>query len=1081
MSIAKNFLSLTSMKLSKKLPSLVVGAALITGLSAGYMSVRQAELELKAAAGEKMMLLAKGREEQLSQYLSSIKEDLSIMASNPEIQQAYEAFSAGWLDLRNQGINPTEYLQRNYIQNNPNPAGKKDDLNYANDNSTYSLAHKRYHPWIKQFLRDRGYYDVFLFDPQGNIVYTVYKELDFATNAMNGQWAGTDIGSIFREAKAKLDLNHQVFKDFKPYAPSNDVPAGFVATPILNEDGSLKAVLAFQMPIGKINDIMKNLDGLGNSGEMHFIGQDFLMRNDSARKSESTFLKQKEDGLVVKAALEGKESIEEEIDDVGEESVAAAAPLEFMGAKFAIMADIQKEELLAPVRAMEKQIAIILLGILALIAVLGSLVARGISKRIVAMSGAMAEMAKGNKAKIPDLDSGDEVGDIARSLSTINDIGQRAVRIRSALDSTSSAVMLADEHNVVVYMNPAVEKTLKDAESDIKKDLPNFSVEKIIGTNIDSFHKKPEHQRSMLRDLKGKYETSITVGGRIFDLIANPVLAADGTRIGTVVEWKDVSMIRQIEARTTRIQTSLDCVTSNVMLADENNVVIYMNPSVMKTLKIAEADIRKQLPNFSVDKIIGTNIDTFHKKPEHQRSMLKDLKSTYNTSITVGGRIFDLVANPVFGKDGVTRLGTVVEWADVTLEKAVEKEINSLVDAAAKGDFSQRIKEGDKEGFFLNLTKGVNKINEVSEGGLNDVIRVLSRLAEGDLTQKIQKDYDGMFDQIKSALNGTIDKLFCMVGSIKESASSVNSASSEISSGSTDLSHRTEEQASSLEETAASMEELTGTVKQNTDNAQQANRVSAQASEIAIKGGEVVNDAVKAMNRIQESSQKIADIIGVIDDIAFQTNLLALNAAVEAARAGEAGKGFAVVASEVRSLAGRSASAAKEIRGLINQSVDQVKDGSELVNKAGETLGQIVKSVKEVAALVSDIAAASQEQSTGIEQINAAVMQMDEGTQQNAALVEENTAAAQSLVDQAAQLQKMMQFFNVGDVDSSASDDDSGSSAPLALSAPAASKPAAKKPASSGAKPAPKKAEAKKPTKTAVAGRKNYDEGWEEF
>jgi methyl-accepting chemotaxis protein len=305
-------------------------------------------------------------------------------------------------------------------------------------------------------------------------------------------------------------------------------------------------------------------------------------------------------------------------------------------------------------------------------------------------------------------------------------------------------------------------------------------------------------------------------------------------------------------------------------------------------------------------------------------------------------------------------------------------------------------------------------IGTLASRPLRKISQEITRLASGDFRQTLEglnsKDEIG---EMAAALNGFILKMREMIGNIIEAAASVNEAASEIASGSTDLSQRTEEQASSLEQTAASMEEITGTVKQNSGNANMASELSGKASIIAADGGRVVEEAVGAMGNIEKSSQKISDIIGVIDEIAFQTNLLALNAAVEAARAGDAGKGFAVVASEVRALAGRSASASKEIKALINESAGQVKVGADLVNQAGKTLKEIVGSVQQVAGIVSEIACASHEQSTGIDEINSAITQMDEVTQQNAALVEENTAAAQSMVEQAQALERLMGFFSL--------------------------------------------------------------------
>jgi methyl-accepting chemotaxis protein len=294
------------------------------------------------------------------------------------------------------------------------------------------------------------------------------------------------------------------------------------------------------------------------------------------------------------------------------------------------------------------------------------------------------------------------------------------------------------------------------------------------------------------------------------------------------------------------------------------------------------------------------------------------------------------------------------------------------------------------------------------------IIRHFEAFAAGDFKDNIVVDSKDEIGQVLEALQVTQQSLGEMVRQIKVTAGAVHRGAEEISQGNANLSQRTEEQSSSLEETASSMEEMTSTVKQNADNAGQANQLATAARDQAEKGGAVVGKAVRAMTDINESSKKIADIIGVIDEIAFQTNLLALNAAVEAARAGEQGRGFAVVATEVRSLAGRSATAAKEIKDLIQDSVRKVEDGSALVTQSGQTLEQIVASVKKVSDIIAEIAAASREQSSGIEQVNKAVMQMDEMTQQNAALVEEATAASQSMAEQAAALNTLMERYQIG-------------------------------------------------------------------
>jgi methyl-accepting chemotaxis protein len=315
--------------------------------------------------------------------------------------------------------------------------------------------------------------------------------------------------------------------------------------------------------------------------------------------------------------------------------------------------------------------------------------------------------------------------------------------------------------------------------------------------------------------------------------------------------------------------------------------------------------------------------------------------------------------------------------------------------------------------FALDITAQKTAQAEL-ERCMSEAQRCLSAMAQGDLTQPMTGTYQDILDPIKVSINAALANLTGLLSTVREAVEAVTNGSEEISKGNEDLSQRTSEQATALEETSASMEEMTGTVKQSADNAKQANQLAVVARETADKGGLVTGKAVEAMEGINKSSKKIADIITVIDEIAFQTNLLALNAAVEAARAGEHGRGFAVVAAEVRNLAQRSATAAKEIKGLINESIQRVTEGSDLVHQSGKTLEEIVMSVKRVTDIIAEITAASQEQAIGIDQINKAIMGMDETTQQNAALVEETTSAAQSMSEQAKDLLKQVNAFRIG-------------------------------------------------------------------
>ncbi len=356
-------------------------------------------------------------------------------------------------------------------------------------------------------------------------------------------------------------------------------------------------------------------------------------------------------------------------------------------------------------------------------------------------------------------------------------------------------------------------------------------------------------------------------------------------------------------------------------------------------------------------------------------------------------------------------------------------------------------------------------IRQMVSRPLGNAIRAAQQIAAGDLTTSLKVQSRDEIGQLTAAMNGISQGLADVVGNVRLGTDTIAVASREIAAGNADLSSRTESQASSLEETASSMEELTSTVKQNADNARQANQLAATASTVAVKGGQVVGQVVDTMGSIKTSSHKIADIISVIDGIAFQTNILALNAAVEAARAGEQGRGFAVVASEVRNLAQRSAGAAKEIKELIDDSVAKVDRGSQLVDDAGKTMDEIVTSIRHVTDIMSEISAASQEQSLGIDQVNQAIGQMDQMTQQNAALVEQAAAAAESLQDQAATLAQAVSVFKL----------ETGAHATGAL----APQPAAAKPR---AMPVPIKTSPRPPAKpSATASQATGTDDWEEF
>jgi methyl-accepting chemotaxis protein len=681
------------------------------------------------------------------------------------------------------------------------------------------------------------------------------------------------------------------------------------------------------------------------------------------------------------------------------------------------------EERVQSISAQRNTTLAIIISLLAISLVTGAIIVRSVISSARKLITAFKDISE-NKFDV-DLNNQrkDEMGvleqeliALAKELEQASVVAVEASKVKQALDSSSTAFMMSDADRTIVYMNEASRKLLKDCEAEIRKDLPQFNADKLIGTRIDSFHNNPAHQHAVLDKLQTVHEAKLNLGSYSFRLMINPIRDENGNDLGNSVEWHDMTAIYEEERRVTRILESLDCTSTNVMIADADRKIIYMNRSVMTMLKNAEADLRKVLPHFSADEILGGSMDRFHKDASHQKAMLERLNEKHTADIKVGKRHFRLTASPIFGKNG-ERIGSVVEWIDRTKEIKAEQEIADIVQASVQGDFTKRVDESGKEGFLLALAQGLNQLTKTTESGLNEVSNVLLAISEGDLTKRVESQYQGTFEELKNYCNTTTENLVSVISQIRSASDTINNASSEIAQGNSDLSTRTEQQASSLEETASSMEELTSTVRLNAENATQANSLASQASEVAGNGGKLISEVVTTMASINESAQKIADIIGVIDGIAFQTNILALNAAVEAARAGEQGRGFAVVASEVRTLAQRSANAAKDIKDLISDSVTKVESGNALVNKSGDTMQEIVVSIQRVNDIMSEIAAASAEQASGIDEVSKAVSQMDEMTQQNAALVEEAAAAAESMRSQASDLNTRVGTFKLSDTD----------------------------------------------------------------
>ena len=488
------------------------------------------------------------------------------------------------------------------------------------------------------------------------------------------------------------------------------------------------------------------------------------------------------------------------------------------------------------------------------------------------------------------------------------------------------------------------------------------------------------------------------VAGRFEETM--PELPGEKKQVTDTVNAVRAAMEQAAQAALTnqRVVQALNKASTNVMIADNSNTIIFMNDTVMNMMQRNEAELRKVLPQFSARDLMAQNIDVFHKNPAHQRSLLATLGTTHRTQIKVGSLYFGLSANPIVDAGG-QRLGTVVEWFDRTAEVIAEQEIEAVVDAASHGDFSTRLDETSKTGFFATLSSGMNRLLATSEQGLNDIATLLQHFAEGDLTARIARDYQGLFGRVKESGNATAEILTKVMGEVRAASNALTGAASQVSVTAQSLSQAASEQAASVEQTSAQIDAMTGSIEHNSDNARVTDGIASQTSAEAVEGARAVSETVQAM-------KQIAAKIGIVDDIAYQTNLLALNAAIEAARAGEHGRGFAVVAAEVRKLAERSQTAAQEIGALAAASVSTAE-------RAGGLLEAIVPSIRKTSDLVQEIAAASAEQSDAVRQISSAMGQLNSTTQQNASASEELAATSEELSGQAEQLQESVAFFKV--------------------------------------------------------------------
>ncbi len=925
----------------------IAAAMLLTGILPllGYAITNHSLVSenMEKLAEHRMVSLRDIEKQRIEEYLDDMSKQLLTVAENTTTINATEAFTNAFNNLPSQAgssnsdnanayaglknyyknefgrmleaktgesIDTNSLLPKNeasrvaqklYISSNKFPLGEKHKLNIAGDSSLYSLLHEAYHPVFKSMLERYSYYDVFLVDADsGNIIYSVYKEMDFATSLKTGPYSDSNIAKTFKLAVNGKKGEYHI-TDFEPYLPSYNADASFIGTPIYKGE-RLVGVLIFQISVDRINSLLsENINTeLGETAYVVNQKGNIIFHTDlSDPKSEQVG---NSGESIIDKAIVSQTGYTIGINSIGIEVVSAYAPIDNSELDWKLIVEEPTSIVFATMRSLEMTGLIIGMIGIGFIFLTSFVLSKGVLKQLGTEPGTLSDIA----------------GSIA-----------------------------AEEW-----------------------------------AEVDNIASTQKHKQ-------GVFASMLTMKENIENRIVNE---------------------RSVATENQRVLQALDSVTSSVFVTDKDYNIIYQNKAFSNLIE-ARKDAFGQLVNeFSGNqKCVITS--------QKMRGILQDVTELNRNDCTTGYKDLQVDAfyasitgSPVRSEQGET-IGGVFEWKDKTERQYIQQEIQLIVDNAMQGDLSKRIATAEMTGFYERLSSGINQLVDLNESSLNEAIESLSAIAAGDLSKPVSSTYGGIFGKLADDINTTIANLSRVATEIGASSEHVLAASNEILEDNTQLSKRTEMQAGNLQETSSSMEQITSTVKKNAYNAGQANNAAADARETAENGASVVERAVSAMDEISGASKEIVDIIGVIDEIAFQTNLLALNAAVEAARAGEQGRGFAVVASEVRNLAGRSAIAAKEIKGLIQKSVNKVNEGSRLVNDSGNTLEEIISSVKKVSEIVAEIASASSEQSDGISQVNIAISQMDEMTQKNASMVEQATAASESMKGQANRLNELIGFF----------------------------------------------------------------------
>ncbi|MCA9122146.1 MAG: PAS domain S-box protein [Planctomycetaceae bacterium] len=966
------------------IPLVIAGAASYLLASRGVEAVAtKANLEERVTQSLNAQRALK--KSQLEHYFGSVRDQVVTFANNPATVAAMQGFRAAFAsncqerDLKpediqrlkgelaayyngpfaaefrkqNDGEQPATTdvldrlddasiaLQHAYISRNPNPLGSKHTLDKSDTNSTYDTLHASFHPSTREFLEKFGYYDIFLVDiTTGDIVYSVFKELDFTTSLADGPYSNTNLAEAFRSARDSADRGSFAFVDYRQYTPSYDAPASFIAAPIFDGEEKI-GVAMFQMPLDRVTDIMTQRDGLGETGETILVGSDYLMRSDSyldpdARSVVASF-RNPTTGMVkteatTAAITKGESGVVVTTDYRGVETVISYGPVELLGVTWCLNAKMDTVEAF-----------------------------REMNEVAVASSEATSSIAWASIALV--VLTGVAVAGVAwwftRKITPM---------LLSAADNQGQ-VNAIDKSQAVIEFN--LDGTIRTANTNFLKAV-GYTLAEIQGKHhsifVDSaFAQSKEYEQFWERLNRGEFNAAefrrVGKGGKEIWIQAsyNPILDHNGEVFKVVKYATDIT--EQVETRNAAVKLRgvVDNSDAAFMMVDRDFVVTYANEKTNALLAKYQDIFRKYWPAFDPKKILGVCIDQFHKNPQHQRDLLSDpSRLPIKTDIQIGPVTIALTVTGSFDSEGAY-IGNTLEWKDVTAERKQEA--------------------SDK------------KIAAFQEAEVEKMSAIMARIAQGDLTQVYEvaeADEDtslvsSTFRGIADAVNSMCANLRQVIGGVASNASQLASTSTELAATATQLAngadHTTgqsatvsaaaEEMSSNMRNMAVSTEQMTTNVKsvatsvdELTTSISEIAKTAEQASSIAGTAAQLTQSSDDTIAQLGTAAEEIGKVIEVIQDIAEQTNLLALNATIEAARAGEAGKGFAVVATEVKELARQTAGATEDIRkriqaiqGSSSEAVESIRKVGDVIKQVNQTSATIASAVEEQSIITKGIAA----------------------------------------------------------------------------------------------------------------------------